>query len=157
MDTIENKNPQDYYGETPFHYAAKYGHLGICEYIIDKIDEKNPHDYKGLTPLHNAAERGHLPVCQLIIGNVENINPSGTSNSWTPLHFAARNGRLEVCKLIIENILEKDSWCCGGVDPPAEMGLTPLNLAETYQSTEFHSAMLNMCYPHAEDPNKKTN
>ena len=47
-------------GETPFHYAAKYGHLEICEYMIDQIECKNPTNDTGLTPLHNAAERGHL-------------------------------------------------------------------------------------------------
>ena len=152
MDSINDKNPQDYYGETPFHYAAKYGHLGICEYVIDKIDWKNPTDYKGLTPLHNAAERGHLSVCQLILDRVETKNPNSANNMWTPLHFAARNGRLEVCKLIIENILEKDPWKI--VEPVADMGLTPLNLAESYQSPEFLSAMKNMCYPDLQEENK---
>ena len=57
---IEKVTCTDDWGETPFHYAAKYGHLDICEYMIDQIECKNPTDDKGMTPLHNAADRGHL-------------------------------------------------------------------------------------------------
>ena len=51
-----------------------------------------------------------------------------------------------------ENILEKDPWKI--VEPVADMGLTPLNLAESYQSPEFLSAMKNMCYPDFQEENK---
>ena len=30
----KNKNPQDKFGKTPLHYAAKYGHFNICQFII---------------------------------------------------------------------------------------------------------------------------
>ena len=104
------------------------------------------------TSLHNAAERGHLSVCHLILDRVEDKNPNSANNMWTPLHFAARNGRLEVCKLIIETILETDPGKI--VNPPADTGLTPLNLAQNYQSAEFHDNMLNMCYPDMQEENK---
>ena len=39
---IDDKNPKDCFGDTPFHYAATQGHLQFCELVIQWIDEKNP-------------------------------------------------------------------------------------------------------------------
>ena len=56
------KNPKDYYGFTPLHYAAgPVGFLDICDFIINIIvEEKNPTYKLGNTTLHFAAKNGHL-------------------------------------------------------------------------------------------------
>ena len=41
MDKLENKNPGDNDGFTPYHSAAQEGHLSICQYFMDKIGNKN--------------------------------------------------------------------------------------------------------------------
>ena len=79
MQSVVDKNPQNHYGQTPLHFAAKAGQLEICRLIIDSVADKNPGYVNGQTPY------------------------------WTPLHEAAKSGHLEVCKLILENIDEADS------------------------------------------------
>ena len=100
----------------PFHFAAEFGFLEICEMIMENMDEKNPKGDWGVTPLHRAAENGKLEVCKLIVENLQcdkemckryqcDKNPKNDHN-FTPLHMAAMNGHLQVCKLIIESICE---------------------------------------------------
>ena len=100
----------------PFHFAAEFGLLEICEMIMENMDEKNPKDDWGVTPLHRAAENGKLEVCKLIVESLLcdkvmckryqcDKNPKNV-NYFTPLHMAGMNGHLQVCKLIIENVCE---------------------------------------------------
>ena len=53
-------------GWTPFHFAARFGHVEVCRFIMDN----NPETPNGLTPLHYAARYGHFEVCKLIVENV---------------------------------------------------------------------------------------
>ena len=100
----------------PFHFAAEFGFLEICEMIMENMDEKNPKGDWGVTPFHKAAESGRLEVCKLIVENLLcdkemckryqcDKNPKN-DNYFTPLHMAGMNGHLQVCKLIIENVCE---------------------------------------------------
>ena len=59
-------NPKDAEGQTPFHLAAKYGHLEICRLILANIVDKNPVNNDGETPSQLAACHGHLSVMELI-------------------------------------------------------------------------------------------
>ena len=82
-DTIEDKNPKDFTGETPLHRAAKKGDLPICRLIIEHLPDKNPRNFleSGDTLLHWAAKKGHLSLCKLIIKNVQDKNPQGIYNT----------------------------------------------------------------------------
>ena len=40
IDNVTDKNPEDYSGITPLHWAAHYGHLSICQLIMKNCDEK---------------------------------------------------------------------------------------------------------------------
>ena len=129
-----DKNPKDDIGRTPLHFAAKNGHLSICQLIISdegkvprNLDlimlefkgsrhkrfslypsmDKNPMDENGWTPFHLAAKHGHEEVCQLIMENIPEINPPGCNSKATPLHLAAWNGHLSICKMIIEKLPDK--------------------------------------------------
>ena len=68
MDYLEDKNPGKHNGWTPFHFAAKNGHIKTCKLIMDCLKNKNPSTNGGSTPLHFAADNGHLKVMVVQIG-----------------------------------------------------------------------------------------
>ena len=126
------KNPKDYYGFTPLHYAA--GHAGffdICEFIINNVEEKNPKNKLGNTPLHFAAKNGHLDITKLIIEKIESIENRNPKNFYleTPLHSAAENGHLSVYQFLIRNVEDKN--------PKNKDGLTPLSYAAMKNNHSF--------------------
>ena len=41
MKQLIDKNPSNYYGATPLHYAAKEGHFQICKLILEKVLDKH--------------------------------------------------------------------------------------------------------------------
>ena len=88
----EEKNPKDNDGVTPLHWAARHGHLAICQYIFERVQDKNPKGNIGGTPLHLAAENGHLAICQYIIERVQDKNPK----TKTPLYLATNFGYKEL-------------------------------------------------------------
>ena len=96
-----DKNPQNLYGQTPYHHAANFGRLNICKLFLENLPDKNPNTYQGHTPLHFAAESGHLKVCKVILERVDDKNPVA-NNGDTPLDKAAREGHLEIIRLLID-------------------------------------------------------
>ena len=67
IDNLEDKNPIDQNGMTPFHYATESGLTNVCRLIIENIDNKNSAAPNGCTPLHLAAKNGHLEIVKLIV------------------------------------------------------------------------------------------
>ena len=53
----------------PLDVAAKNGHVGICQILIDSGCEIDPVDSKNQTPLHLACQYGHSEVAKLLIDN----------------------------------------------------------------------------------------
>ena len=51
---VEDKNPKNIAGNTPLHYAAHWGHQGICKMILDVVEDKKPKNKFGQTPLYCA-------------------------------------------------------------------------------------------------------
>ena len=47
MTTVDNKNPKDNDGQTPLHFAVRYGHFELCQLFMDNLEEKNPGDNRG--------------------------------------------------------------------------------------------------------------
>ena len=60
------RNPKDYGGSTPLHYAAKWGHKKICEMILAEVSNKNPMNELGETVLFVAKQAGNSAICRLI-------------------------------------------------------------------------------------------
>ena len=102
FESIDEKNPADDFGITPFHLAAKMGHFDIYKLIFDHLHDKNPRDGNGRTPLHAAVKDIYHPGLQSIIKsedhikifkfNFENgndVNPSDYEGS-TVLHEIAK-------------------------------------------------------------------
>ena len=70
MDKIKDKNPSNGLGYTPLHFAARAGHFGICELIINNVENLNPRikhgPYQEDTPLDWARRHSRKDVCKLI-------------------------------------------------------------------------------------------
>ena len=104
MEHLSDKNPANTFGEfTPFHDAAKKGHLAVCQLMLDNLSDKNPATKSArVTPLHLAAQDGHVAICKLIMDNLVDKNPSCSSGT-TPLIRATLHLKFEVCQLFHEN------------------------------------------------------
>ncbi len=53
---------------TPLHYAARFDHLVLCEYLVKKGCSVSVEDSDGRTPLHLAARFGHPTICRWLLG-----------------------------------------------------------------------------------------
>ena len=75
FESAQEKNPLNSFngshhsGTTPFHHAAFFGHLDICQHILDYLGNISPANKHGDTPLHDAASNGHFEVFKLIFEN----------------------------------------------------------------------------------------
>ena len=59
-------NARDSIGETPLHYAARWGHKGIAELLIANGADVNAKDRDGDTPLDNAVYGDHPETAALL-------------------------------------------------------------------------------------------
>ena len=90
----EHCNPscEDNGGETPLHYACRYGHLNIAQYLI-REEHCNPscENNVGWTPLHDACNGNHAHIVQYLLstGRVNPLTKSKAGN--TPLSLASDN------------------------------------------------------------------
>ena len=126
MHKIEDRNPSDEWGDTPFHHAAQLGHLEVCRLIIQNINEKNPKNSEGVTPLHLAARKGNKTICELIMKNIADKNPEDL-DGFTPLHEAVKANQLDVCKVLVENGADKNLMDHKGRTPIAYTLLHHIN------------------------------
>ncbi len=53
---------------TTLHYAARFDHLALCEYLVEKGCCVSMEDSDGRTPLHLAARFGHPTICGWLLG-----------------------------------------------------------------------------------------
>ena len=118
------KGEKDRHGRTPIDYAAIFGHLDVCRFLLQNIDHFPMTDLK--IPLLFATHHGHTEVFKLFFEHARNnnlpVNPPEDSDddSETPLHKAASRGNFEICKLIV---LEIDI----NQTPRCSLGYTPLH------------------------------
>jgi ankyrin repeat protein len=86
-------------GWTPLHWAAKKGHIQVCEALLRvgaNVQKKIMPDYYeahfnfhvdprdptiGLTPLHLAAESGHKRVCEILLNAGANVEAKSMVSS----------------------------------------------------------------------------
>lgn len=59
-------NRQDYFGETPLHYAAESGHTEVTKRLIP-VTEVRKLDKQGFTPLRKARERNRAATVRLML------------------------------------------------------------------------------------------
>ena len=63
----------DYFGQTPYHWAAKLGDLKMIQILLDYGLYHNQKDYKGRTPLYIAAMNNNKDICSFLLSKGGNI------------------------------------------------------------------------------------
>lgn len=118
-------------GDSPFHLAAKSGHLAIVELFINNKMDINIKGDGGETPLHMAAKYGHLLIVEMLLKNNADIHAEDNAH-WTPLHYAIYRGRLPTVKILVEKGAH--------IDGTKQQSYTPLLVAmyfDQYEITEY--------------------
>ena len=94
LKTIDEKNC--------LHIAALYGHLSLCEALIDEQNfDVNMLDNCGLTALHYSAENGKYQLVKFFADKVNDFYMK-TKYGRNCLHIAALNGNLNLYKALID-------------------------------------------------------
>ena len=136
------KGEKDRHGRIPIDYAAIFGHLEVCRFLLQHIEDFPMTDLK--IPLLFATHHGHTEVFKLFFEHARNnnlhVNPPEDSDddSETPLHKAASRGNFEICKLIV---LEIDI----NQTPRCSLGYTPLHDAAANGGMEVFKLIFWYC------------
>jgi ankyrin repeat protein len=96
-------NKTDEYGETALHLAAKNGHTGLVQWMIEeKGAAVNQSDTNARTALHYAAEMGHKDILGLLLPKMtpDAINQADAYGK-TALHLAAEKGHKDLVDLLV--------------------------------------------------------
>ncbi|WP_426980148.1 ankyrin repeat domain-containing protein [Bacillus pseudomycoides] len=98
-------NPESLHSMTPFgtwlHIAAKKGHFGIVEYLIQKgINVNTKGDIFDASPLRVAAGAGHLEIVKYLIEVGAELDV--TLAKRNPLFGAVYGGHKEVVEFLVE-------------------------------------------------------
>ena len=107
VEKVEDKNPQDINGVTPYHIAAAVNDVELCKILMEHLMDKNPKDHYGQTPLDKAAYCGSLEACRFLMETCLEKNHMD-DGLRSPLHLAAQNGHLEVVELFMANLVDKN-------------------------------------------------
>ena len=83
-------NLPDTYGNTPLHYAAKYGHLELCKYVVDQganVSYKNKQSQTAydVSESHHAIRQYLLPLVLQHDRNVPERKEEANYNSYNAL------------------------------------------------------------------------
>ncbi|KAI9651083.1 hypothetical protein NHQ30_001120 [Ciborinia camelliae] len=132
-------------GLTPMHHAAEFGHLKVCEKLVDAIEPDASSISKedtGSTPLHLASLSGQINTMRFILDKGGNVN-SKDKRSITPLHRAAKLGLSDALSLLISNKAT--------IDVVDDDGNSPLHVAvseghvECVQTLLENGARVDIC------------
>ena len=66
MEIVDKGDPEDEDGHTPLHFAAKKGHLEVCQLIVNNIKDKEPKNCNGKTPIQLASDSGHFTIVKML-------------------------------------------------------------------------------------------
>lgn len=85
----------------PLHFAAGFGRVRVCAFLLHRGADANAADEGGLRPIHNASSFGHEGVVSLLLDKGVDVN---VADEWgyTPLHEAARKGKTDVCITLLQ-------------------------------------------------------
>ncbi|MBO9484065.1 ankyrin repeat domain-containing protein [Salinisphaera sp. G21_0] len=165
-----NPNILGYFGYTPLHHAAHFGHHAIAKILLAYGADPNLKRMGGLTALQSAVDSGHLDVFKTLLPVTHQLdwnsllqkfsrhgwedqvkmalakgadpNMPGVDN-FTPLHDAAANGRLAIVKTLLAS----------GAKPNIlrYSNATPLHDA----AAAGHHAIVKILLANGADPNLK--
>ncbi|GIL79443.1 hypothetical protein Vretimale_18316 [Volvox reticuliferus] len=115
-------------GNTPLHYAALRGHLGVLFMLLDEFmdpaheEEFNGYvdvrNHAGCTPLHYAVWGRQSGSVQVLLQHGADVMPRNSLPAQeltppvmvvgsTPLHLAAARGHVEICRIILKTFAER--------------------------------------------------
>ncbi|KAM5238320.1 protein fem-1 homolog A [Ctenodactylus gundi] len=96
-------------GGTPLLIAARYGHLDVVEYLVDRCGASveaggsvhfDGETIEGAPPLWAASAAGHLDVVRSLLRRGASVNRTTRTNS-TPLRAACFDGHLDVVRYLV--------------------------------------------------------
>jgi len=96
-------------GDTPLHYAVRYGHEDVAELLIAKGAHVNERGAEGDTPLHYAAREGHKEIVELLLAQGADVTATTGYLETTPLHYAALGNHQKVAEILMANGAPVDS------------------------------------------------
>jgi ankyrin repeat protein len=100
--TLVGTKDDTYFGATPLHLAAGFGHKDIVELLLANKAKVNAKNNNGYTPLFMAARSGRRDIVESLLANKADVNAKGTEG-LTPLQAALRAGHNDVVDLLREH------------------------------------------------------
>ena len=89
-------------GKNCLHIAALYGHLNLCQTLIDKHDfYVDMTDDEGWTGLHFSTRNGSYELVKYFVEMGSDIYCK-TNDAKNCLHIAALNGHVDLCKMFLD-------------------------------------------------------
>jgi CDK inhibitor PHO81 len=122
----------DYYGRSPLHYAAMYGHTHVATFLIAVGSDVNKVDQDGNTPLIYAIIYGWPETLEALIQDDASIEPIHSSR--IPITVACEYGRDSMVVLLLER---------GVKLLPTMDGLYPLHLACREGNVEITKTLIS--------------
>jgi len=119
---------RDSIGETPMHFAIRWGYDDIAEMLLEGGAEMGITTEDGKTYLHFACIKGYTAVADLLINKGIEINAKDAGGK-TPLYYAAKYGNREIASLLIEKGAEANKIEDYGPSPLLQK---ELKLGEAY-------------------------
>jgi len=98
-----NWNRRNMYGATGLQIAARYGHLGIVEKLLEVGADisATARGWGGRTALQAAAEGGHMEIVERLLAAGADINAAAAVGGITALKGAAERGHIEIVERLL--------------------------------------------------------
>ena len=85
----------DYFGQTAYHWAAKFNDMKMMQILISFGKHHNQKDFKGRTPIYLAAANNNKDMCKYLLDNYanpflkdkENKSPADVAENWELKYF----------------------------------------------------------------------
>ena len=85
----------DYFGQTAYHWAAKFNDIKMMEILLSFGRHHNQKDFKGRTPIYLAAVNNNADMCKYLLDNHANLflkdkedrSPADVAGNWDLKYF----------------------------------------------------------------------